>query len=735
LISGAGKVSSGVPYALNLTTDEAITQWTINWGDGNVQTISGNPSSVSHTYTGGTASRSISATALRSDATTATASVATPGQFTDTFVSANSGGLQDDRYMVFGPDGNLYVSDAGSNDILRYSGSTGAPLPSAGNTGAVFIQPGSGGLTGPQGLRFGPDGNLYVCSYSTLNDGSIVEYDGASGSYLRTFVSPGSAGANFNPRDLTWGPDGNVYVTDWNAYYVRRFNGSTGAFMDVFATDPTGAAYLTGLAFGPDHNLYVSDWNAGGVLRFNGATGAYIDDVVPPGYGGPHQAWGLAFGPDGDLYVAGRNSDTVFAYDLGTGNLLGTRTTGTSLAEVWDVAFGPDNNLYVAAGGLNFSVIPATISRFTGPFMATTDTQLPVTVLGTTTYTNSTSQTLSSKGTTVTSTINVPTGGTIFDLSVKLNIKAGNDHYLTATLTSPAGTKVQLIAARELSGSNLTNTVLQDSARAFLGEGTAPYTGAFHTSGNDDTGAAIPLLASLAGQNPAGTWTLQVTYKPGNGPNGQLVNWSLTIARDANALQAASAPASPVMQAVTPGQLQPLVAAAEQRWEEAGVDPARLAGVQVQVTDLGGTTLGLQSGNSILIDDNAAGWGWFVDATPHDDSEFTTPGNQGEQNHMDLLTVLMHEMGHVLGLDHDGDGVMQETLTPGTRRLPTADEVAEVGSTAPAASVPSGASGVAAPAVLATGVRDAFFTGLAKLAPDWDVSLAIALLLDPAHKA
>ena len=38
---------------------------------------------------------------------------------------------------------------------------------------------------------------------------------------------------------------------------------------------------------------------------------------------------------------------------------------------------------------------------------------------------------------------------------------------------------------------------------------------------------------------------------------------------------------------------------------------------------------------------------------------------------MDLLTVLMHEMGHVLGLDHDIKGVMQETLDPGTRLSPS----------------------------------------------------------------
>ena len=50
------------------------------------------------------------------------------------------------------------------------------------------------------------------------------------------------------------------------------------------------------------------------------------------------------------------------------------------------------------------------------------------------------------------------------------------------------------------------------------------------------------------------------------------------------------------------------------------------------------------------------------------DSEFTRRGNQGEKNRMDLLTVLEHEVGHLLGYDHVDGGVMQETLDAGVRR-------------------------------------------------------------------
>ena len=134
------------------------------------------------------------------------------------------------------------------------------------------------------------------------------------------------------------------------------------------------------------------------------------------------------------------------------------------------------------------------------------------------------------------------------------------------------------------------------------------------------------------------------------------------------ALLAASTPRQTVSQTLTSADAKLLLSEAVHRWQAAGVDTSALNSVRVVIADLGDTTLGLAIGHTIYLDDNAAGWGWFVDATPHNDSEFTTPGNQGEQHRMDLLTAVMHELGHLLSHDHDKQGLMAETLAPGIRR-------------------------------------------------------------------
>jgi hypothetical protein len=71
---------------------------------------------------------------------------------------------------------------------------------------------------------------------------------------------------------------------------------------------------------------------------------------------------------------------------------------------------------------------------------------------------------------------------------------------------------------------------------------------------------------------------------------------------------------------------------------------------------------------TIYLDATADGYGWFMDPTA------SPPATQ-----VDLLTVVMHEMGHALGLpDITAPGstdLMAQALAVGLRRLPSMADV------------------------------------------------------------
>lgn len=103
----------------------------------------------------------------------------------------------------------------------------------------------------------------------------------------------------------------------------------------------------------------------------------------------------------------------------------------------------------------------------------------------------------------------------------------------------------------------------------------------------------------------------------------------------------------------------------------------RLSDIKVEVVDLEGAALGQPKASTIYIDINAAGYGWFVDQTPLDHSEYhydsqlsliALPGSEAE-GLIDLWTVIRHELGHLLGYEHTDQGVMEATLVPGVRKL------------------------------------------------------------------
>jgi hypothetical protein len=120
---------------------------------------------------------------------------------------------------------------------------------------------------------------------------------------------------------------------------------------------------------------------------------------------------------------------------------------------------------------------------------------------------------------------------------------------------------------------------------------------------------------------------------------------------DSRLLAAAAGPgAAPTTQVQVDAVLRDAIA----RWVAAGADPALLARVRVVLVDLpGADDLAQAVGTTIRLDADAAGWGWSADAEP---------------GRMDLLSALVHELAHVLGIEHDERG-LAALLLPGRRDL------------------------------------------------------------------
>jgi hypothetical protein len=144
--------------------------------------------------------------------------------------------------MVIGPDGNLYVMSADDDSVMRFDGTTGTPLPAPRKSGAVFVDPGT--LLYAYGeLAFGPDGDLYV---SNFGGNDVLRIDSQTGKSLGEFVPAGDHGLN-GAHGLVFGPDGNLYVVSQGTNSVLRYNGLTGTFIDVFCPPEHlyGPTYLT----------------------------------------------------------------------------------------------------------------------------------------------------------------------------------------------------------------------------------------------------------------------------------------------------------------------------------------------------------------------------------------------------------------------------------------------------------------------------------------------------------
>ena len=262
----------------------------------------------------------------------------TTGQFTSTGVNFDTS-LAASGYpapltatgIAQGPDGSLYVSNTSTGDVLHFS--------VGGNYLGVFAtlppdQTQSGtGPAAPAALHFGPDGNLYVSDNGGQN---LYRFDTAgSPTQAAQVVVSGLSGAG----NFAFAPNGDLYVSDFGGGRVVKLDAATHVTSNFVTAnfDPSQGAVVPlqtpdGVLIASNGNVLVSDLFGNQVLTFDSQGDLVNQAAVPPpnDSGLSNYPGGLTLDRNGNVLLAVlgadyNNSGTVLHFDT-SGNLLDPST-------------------------------------------------------------------------------------------------------------------------------------------------------------------------------------------------------------------------------------------------------------------------------------------------------------------------------------------------------------------------------------------------------------------------
>lgn len=409
-ISGASTVDEGSTYTLNLSSSDiaadTIVGWSVDWGDGSgIESLVGNPTSVTHTYADGSGSYTITATATDDDDTYAVPNSVVVAVNNVAPVIGISGASTTDEGALYTL--NLSATDPGADTIASWTINWGD-----GSADETFVgNPASVTHTYADGSN-----NYSITATATDEDGTYSAGSAVALSVLNvapTLVISGDAsvdaGAVYTLNFSATDPGADTiaeWVIDWgDGSPLETFAGGTTSATHVFATGNvsrsisatatdedgshssntlvvnvvetvTDGVFLTGgvlnVLDSTSQNNIVSISSAGGTISvtLNGVTtnfnSADVDEIqiaLSGGHdvvvGGPSITVPMTIdgGAGNDLIVGGAGDDLLFGGD-GSDVLVGGAGDNTLLGGAGndDLIGGPGNNVLVGGEGSDIAI-------------------------------------------------------------------------------------------------------------------------------------------------------------------------------------------------------------------------------------------------------------------------------------------------------------------------------------------------------------------------------------------
>jgi hypothetical protein len=350
-ISGSSTVNEQSAYTLSLSaTDpgQTVSSWTLNWGDGDIQTITGNPNSVTHTYADGPSNYTITATATDGTGTYNagnTVSVAV-AHVAPTVTLSGAANVSEGSLYTLGLSG---VDDAGhaiASWLINWgdgstSNITGNPS-SATHTYAV----------GPNTYTITALATDDVSAYGSANN-VIVTVNHVAPTLAISGASTVNEGSAYTLGLSASDPNHTIssWLITWGDGSISNVSGNPSAVTHTYATGPhnytiTATATDDVSTYAVDNSITVAVAHVPPTLTLSGASSVNEGSVYTLGLSAndPNHtisSWLITWGDGSTSNVSGNPSSATHTYATGPHNYnitatatddVGTYNTGNSIA-------------------------------------------------------------------------------------------------------------------------------------------------------------------------------------------------------------------------------------------------------------------------------------------------------------------------------------------------------------------------------------------------------------------